>query len=77
KEGYEKTGDMRIWQLLTEYDSTLLSFPVEPSLETITTSYAKIGQVSDGYIAAADEPDGLWYFIDTNGVKLSQTGYTF
>lgn len=77
KDGYEKTGDMRIWQLLTEYDSTLLSFPVEPSLETITTSYARIAKVSDGYIAAADEPDGLWYFIDANGVKLSQTGYTF
>ncbi|MGN0683173.1 MAG: tetratricopeptide repeat protein, partial [Oscillospiraceae bacterium] len=77
KDGYEKTGDMRIWQLLTEYDSTLLSFPVEPSLETITTSFARIYGVSDGYIAASDEPDGLWYFIDTNGVKLSQTGYTF
>lgn len=87
KDGYEKTGDDRIWKLLTEYDSDLLEFlddstsgmidnlPVEPNYEIITTSYALIAEVSDGYIAASDEDNGLWYFIDANGEKLSATGY--
>lgn len=99
KDGYEKTGDNRIWKLLTEYDNDLLTFPDETFSETIdttpdettsgtiealpveldyeitTTSYARIVQVSDGYIAASDESNGLWYFIDANGVKLSETGY--
>lgn len=101
KDGYEKTGDDRIWKLLTEYDNDFLTFPdesfsetidttpdettsetiealpVEPDYEITTTSYARIVQVSDGYIVASDESNGLWYFIDANGVKLSETGYKY
>lgn len=51
--------------------------PAEPDYEITTTSYARIVQVSDGYIAASDESNGLWYFIDSNGVKLSETGYKY
>ena len=89
KDGYEKTGDDRIWKLLTEYNSELLVFtdettseiidtlPDESDYEMITTSYARIVQVSDGYIAASDETNGFWYFVDANGAKLSETGYKY
>lgn len=89
KDGYEKTGDDRIWKLLTEYNSELLVFtdettseiidtlPDESDYEMITTSYACIVQVSDGYIAASDETNGFWYFVDANGAKLSETGYKY
>lgn len=38
KDGYEKTGDDRIWKLLTEYDNDLLTFPDETFSETIDTT---------------------------------------
>lgn len=74
KDGYEKTGDERLWKLLTEYDTELLIFPAEPSYVENKVAFSRVSEVGGGYIAASND-DGLWYLIDTLGNKLCNTGF--